>query len=71
MILLIVARYGSVLLRAILIREIKAALTEQVGHADSLDERISKSSLYTSRFSGLPIKKCVFHGYFTMPTSKP
>lgn len=69
MILLIVARYGSVLLRAILIHEIKAALTEQVGHTASLGERISKSRHYASIFSGLQINKCVFRGYFTMPTS--
>lgn len=35
MILLIIARYGSVLLPAISICEIKAALTEQVGHTAS------------------------------------
>lgn len=70
MILLIVARYGSVLLRAIWIHEIKAALTEQVGHTASLGEWMSKSRLYASIFSGLQIKKCVFHGYFTMPTSQ-
>jgi len=58
------------LLRAIPIHEIKAALSEQVGHTASLGERIPKSRLYASIFSGLQIQKCVFHGYFTTPTSR-
>lgn len=64
MILLIVARYGSVLLRAIWIHEIKAALTEQVGHTASLGEWMSKSRLYASIFSGLQIKKMCFPWIF-------
>lgn len=52
-------------------REIKAALTEQVGHRASLGEQISVSTLLMSTFPGSQTRKCVFHGYFTVPTPSP